>query len=135
MPMTRVISGVVAPKDKTKSNPLARPKIRIFSKSMLRKVNLHLFFLNWEKLRSPARATFKILKSFSELGKPWKYTQKSQFWIYGWIGKNYVLSFTVENEPLIKATPISNTVNEVFCYLKFQEFFDEFGNICFVLPR
>ena len=27
MPMTRIISGVVTPKDKTKSNPLARLKI------------------------------------------------------------------------------------------------------------
>ena len=33
MPMTGVISGVVTPKDKTKSNPLARLKVRIFSKS------------------------------------------------------------------------------------------------------
>ena len=35
MPMTRVITGVVTPKDKTKSNPLARLKVRIFSKSVL----------------------------------------------------------------------------------------------------
>ena len=31
--MTGVISGVVTPKEKTKSNPLARLKARIFSKS------------------------------------------------------------------------------------------------------
>ena len=35
MPMTGVISGVVTPKDKTKSNPLARLKVRIFSKSVV----------------------------------------------------------------------------------------------------
>ena len=35
MPMTRVISGVVTPKDKTKSNPTARLKDRIFSKSVV----------------------------------------------------------------------------------------------------
>ena len=34
MPMTGVISGVTTPKDKTKSNPLARLKVRIFSKSV-----------------------------------------------------------------------------------------------------
>ena len=33
--MTGVISGVVTPKDKSKSNPLARLKIRIFSKSVI----------------------------------------------------------------------------------------------------
>ena len=33
MPMTGVITGVVTPKDKTKSNPVAREKVRIFSKS------------------------------------------------------------------------------------------------------
>ena len=32
MPMTGVISGTVTPKDKTKSNPLARVKVRMFSK-------------------------------------------------------------------------------------------------------
>ena len=32
MPMTGFISGVVTPKDKTKSNPLARLKVTIFSK-------------------------------------------------------------------------------------------------------
>ena len=32
MPMTGVISGVFTPKDKTKSNPVARLKVRIFSK-------------------------------------------------------------------------------------------------------
>ena len=36
MSMTGVISGVVTPKDKTKSNPLAREKVRIFSKSVVR---------------------------------------------------------------------------------------------------
>ena len=35
MSMTGVISGVVTPKDKSKSNPLARFKIRIFSKSVI----------------------------------------------------------------------------------------------------
>ena len=35
MPMTGVISGVVTPRDKTKSNPLARLKLRIFSKSVV----------------------------------------------------------------------------------------------------
>ena len=33
MPMTEVISWSVTPKDKTKSNPLAREKVSIFSKS------------------------------------------------------------------------------------------------------
>ena len=33
MPMTGAISGVVTPKDKTKSNCLARKKTRTFSKS------------------------------------------------------------------------------------------------------
>ena len=33
MPITRVTSAVVTPKDKTKSNPLARLKVRILSKS------------------------------------------------------------------------------------------------------
>ena len=32
MPITGVISGTVTPKDKTKSNPLARVKVRMFSK-------------------------------------------------------------------------------------------------------
>ena len=32
MPMTRVISGFVTPKDKTKSNPLPRIKVRMFWK-------------------------------------------------------------------------------------------------------
>ena len=35
MPMTGVISGVVTPKDKNKSNHLARLKVRIFSKSVI----------------------------------------------------------------------------------------------------
>ena len=35
IPMTGVISGVVTPKDKTKSNPLARLKVRIFTKSVV----------------------------------------------------------------------------------------------------
>ena len=35
MPMTGVISGVVKTKDKTKSNPLARLKVRIFSISVV----------------------------------------------------------------------------------------------------
>ena len=35
MPMTGVISGVVTPKDKTKSNPLAGLKVRIFWKSVV----------------------------------------------------------------------------------------------------
>ena len=33
MPMTGVISGFVTPKDKTKSNLLAKLKVRIFSKN------------------------------------------------------------------------------------------------------
>ena len=35
MPMTGVISGVVTPKDKINSNPIARLKVRIFSKSVV----------------------------------------------------------------------------------------------------
>ena len=35
MPMTGVISGVITPKDKTKSNPLAILKVRLFSKSVV----------------------------------------------------------------------------------------------------
>ena len=35
MPMTGVISGLLTPKGKTKSNPLARLKVRIFSKSVV----------------------------------------------------------------------------------------------------
>ena len=35
MPIIGVISGVVTPKDKNKSNSLARLKVRIFSKSMV----------------------------------------------------------------------------------------------------
>ena len=35
MLMIEVISGVVTPKDKTKSNFLARLKVRIFSKSVV----------------------------------------------------------------------------------------------------
>ena len=35
MPMTGAISRVVTPKDKTKSNSLAREKVRIFSKSVV----------------------------------------------------------------------------------------------------
>ena len=35
IPMTGLISGVVTPKDKTKSNPLAREKVRILSKSVV----------------------------------------------------------------------------------------------------
>ena len=35
MPMTEVISGLVTPKDKTKSNPLAKLDVRIFSKSLV----------------------------------------------------------------------------------------------------
>ena len=33
IPMNGVISGVMRPKDKTKSNPVPREKVRIFSKS------------------------------------------------------------------------------------------------------
>ena len=36
MPMTGIIIVVVTPKDKTKSNPLVRLKVRIFSKSVVR---------------------------------------------------------------------------------------------------
>ena len=36
MPMTGVISWVITPKDKTKSKSLARQKVRIFSKSVVR---------------------------------------------------------------------------------------------------
>ena len=35
MPMTEVISGVVTPKGKTKSNPIARQKVRTLSKSVV----------------------------------------------------------------------------------------------------
>ena len=35
MPMTGVISGLVTAKGKTKSNPLTRLKVRIFSKSVV----------------------------------------------------------------------------------------------------
>ena len=35
MPITGVKSGVVTPKDKIKSNPLAREKVRILSKSVV----------------------------------------------------------------------------------------------------
>ena len=35
MPIIGVISGFVTPKDKSKSNPLARLKVRIFLKSMV----------------------------------------------------------------------------------------------------
>ena len=35
IPMTEVISGVITPKDKTKSNPLSREKVRILSKSVV----------------------------------------------------------------------------------------------------
>ena len=35
MPMTGVISGVVTPKDKTNSDPLAGEKVRILSKSVV----------------------------------------------------------------------------------------------------
>ena len=35
MSMTGVINGAVKPKDKTKSNPLAREKVRILSKSVV----------------------------------------------------------------------------------------------------
>ena len=38
--MTGVISGVVTPKEKTKSNPLARQKVRTLSKSV---VNFYSF--------------------------------------------------------------------------------------------
>ena len=35
MPMTGVISGVVKPNDKTKTNPFARDKVWILSKSVV----------------------------------------------------------------------------------------------------
>ena len=35
MPMTEVISVIVTPKDKAKSNPLAREKVKILSKDMV----------------------------------------------------------------------------------------------------
>ena len=35
MPMSGVIGGVITPEDKTKSNPLATLKVRIFSKSVV----------------------------------------------------------------------------------------------------
>ena len=35
MSMTGVTGGVVTPKDKTKSNPLARLKVKIFSKPVV----------------------------------------------------------------------------------------------------
>ena len=34
VPITEVINGVVTPKDKTKSTPLAREKVKILSKSV-----------------------------------------------------------------------------------------------------
>ena len=40
MPMTGVISGFVTPKDKTKSNPLAKLKVRIFSKSVVKNLKM-----------------------------------------------------------------------------------------------
>ena len=42
MPMTGVIIGVVTPKDKTKSNPFAKLKVRIFSKSVVYKIHVSL---------------------------------------------------------------------------------------------
>ena len=35
MPMTGVISGAITPKDQTKSNALAKEKVRILSKSVV----------------------------------------------------------------------------------------------------
>ena len=69
----------------------------------IRKSQWSIFFMNREKLRVPARATFKNpnFQSFCELGKTWKHKskiQKSQFWIYRWLKKLCLnLSFTAEN--------------------------------------
>ena len=50
-----------------------------------------------------------------------------------WEKLGHNLSFTVENKQIIKSPPISNTMNEVFHYLKFLEFINEFGKICLLL--
>ena len=72
-------------------------------KANIQKSQFSISSINWEKLRSPARATFKnpnfqfqvFPNSQNELGKTWKYSLrprfKSQFWIYWWIRKSYVL--------------------------------------------
>ena len=59
------------------------------------------FFLHWEKLRNPARATVIIENKKGSLHKQ-------------------------------KASHISNTMNEIFHYLKFYKFINELGKICFV---
>ena len=82
-------------------------KIWKYSRDLYQKTQFTIFFLKWEKLRSLLRTIFKNPKISLWTGKnlkpqPKKYTQKSQFWIHGWIGKFYAqISFTVENILLI----------------------------------
>ena len=60
------------------------------------KTQFSIFFVNWGILISPAKATFKNLKISLWIGRNLKVqpkinTQKSKFWIYGWIENIYVL--------------------------------------------
>ena len=68
---------------------------------MIKKQFFIFFFLHWEKLRNPARATVIIENKKGSLHKQ-------------------------------KASHISNTMNEIFHYLKFYKFINELGKICFV---
>ena len=97
--------------------------------------------MNWEKLRSPARATIKNPKISLLIGKNWEVQfktkiQKSQFWIYRWTVKSYVLilSYTVENEMgnIHKAGHISTYHDEwEFPSPQIQELFNKLWKICF----
>ena len=74
--------------------------------------------MNWEKLRSPARATFKDSNflSLCELGKTWKHSLRPRFQrpnlnlLMNWEKLCTNLSFTIENKMgnLHKAGHISN---------------------------
>ena len=75
-------------------------------KLIFKTLNFSSFFLNWEKLRSPFRTTFKSFKISLWTGKNLELQsktniQKSQLWIYGlginWESLGPNLSFTVEN--------------------------------------
>ena len=71
-------------------------KFRSTVQACFQKTQFSIFIIHWEKLRSPARAAFKNPKASLWIGnnlevQPKANTQKSQFCIYAWIGKNYIL--------------------------------------------
>ena len=67
-----------------------------YNKGLYLKTQFSIFFVNWEKLISPTKATFKNLKISLWIGRnlkvqPKTNNQKPKFWICRWIENIYVL--------------------------------------------